>query len=213
MSKIYLLGGENIYRRSAKQVNLDAFEGAAQPLTVLVLSWARASFDNQYQKRQTLTDYFRSLGASDVNFAEYGRIDATAEQMTTAGLVYLTGGQPSILIKRLKSMGADQLLENYDGVMVGRSAGALALCKRCVTTCRSNSKARIVNGLGLVNITLKAHYTPQKDETLKIFSLNEEIFAVPEGAALIYEQGKLYALGEVYLFSKGNRYNFTETWL
>jgi peptidase E len=213
MPKIYLLGGENVYSRNAKQVNLDAFEEAVQPLNVLVLSWARASFDNQYQKRQTLTDYFRSLGANAVNFAEYGRLETTAEQMAEAGLVYLTGGQPSILIERLKTIGLDQLLGNYDGVMVGRSAGALALCKRCLTTCRSNSKTRIVNGLGLVNITLKAHYTPQKDTTLTRFSLNEPIFAVPEGSALVYEAGKLYAMGDAYLFSKGTRQLFTETCL
>ncbi len=213
MSKIYLLGGENVYSRSAKQINLEAFEGAVQPLNVLVLPWARASFDQQYQKRQTLTNYFRSLGASAVNFAEYGPIEAIAEQMTEAGLVYLTGGQPSILINRLKTIGVDQMLENYGGVMIGRSAGALALCKRCVTTCRSNSRVRIVNGLGLVNITLKAHYTPKKDEVLKNFSLTGNIFAVPEGSALVYEAGKLYAMGEAYLFSKGDRQSFTETCL
>ncbi|MDR0373743.1 MAG: Type 1 glutamine amidotransferase-like domain-containing protein [Nitrososphaerota archaeon] len=210
MSKLYLLGGENVYKRSAKQVNLEAFEGAAQPLNVLVLPWASASFDNRFQKRKTLTDYFRSLGASSVNYAEYGRLEAVAEQMATAGLIYLTGGQPSILIERLKIMGVNQLLAGYNGVMVGRSAGALALCKKCVTTCRSNSKARIVNGLGLVNITLKVHYTPQKDETLKKLSLNEEIFAVPEGSALVYENGTLYVMGNAYLFSNGRRQPFTK---
>ncbi|MCL2358431.1 MAG: Type 1 glutamine amidotransferase-like domain-containing protein [Nitrososphaerota archaeon] len=213
MPKIYLLGGENVYSRNAKQINMDAFEGATQPLNVLVLPWARASFDNQYQKRQILIDYFRSLGASTVNFAEYGRLETTAEQMAEAGLVYLTGGQPSILIDRLRTIGLDQLLGNYGGVIVGRSAGALALCKRCLTTCRSNSKTRIITGLDIVNITLKAHYTPQKDATLMGFSLNETIFAVPEGSALVYEDGKLYAMGNVYLFSKGTRQPFTETCL
>ncbi|MDR1992870.1 MAG: Type 1 glutamine amidotransferase-like domain-containing protein [Nitrososphaerota archaeon] len=213
MSKLYLLGGENIYSRSAKQVNLDAFEGVPLPLNILVLPWARASFDNQYQKRKILTDYFRSLGASAVNYAEYGQLETVAEQMAAANLVYLTGGQPSILINRLKTVGVNQLLAAYSGVIVGRSAGALALCKQCVTTCRSNSKARIVNGLGIVNITLKVHYTPQKDETLKKFSLSEKIFAVPEGSALVYENKTLYALGEAYLFSQGKRQPFIKTCL
>jgi dipeptidase E len=192
---------------------MEAFEDAAQPLNVLVFPWARASFDDRYGKRKILADYFRCLGASTVSFAEYGRLEDAAEQLSEAGLVYLTGGQPSILIERLKTVGVDRLLAGYGGVVVGRSAGALALCKRCVTTCRNTSKARIVNGLGLVNITLKAHYTPAKDEALKRFSLNEEIFAVPEGSALVYEGGKLCAIGETYLFSGGRRQIFTEAGL
>ena len=210
MPKIYLLGGENVYKRTAKQVNMEAFEDAAQPLSVLVFPWARASFDNGYQKRKILADYFRSLGARTVSFAEYGQLEDAAEQLAEAGVVYLTGGQPSILIERLKTMGVDRLLGGYGGVVVGRSAGALALCNRCVTTCRSNGKVRIIDGLGLVNITLKAHYSPRKDEALKRFSFEERIFAVPEGSALVYGSGKLCAIGDAYLFSGGERQTFTE---
>jgi peptidase E len=139
---------------------------------------------------------------------EYGITDDIAERLANAELVYLTGGQPSILLERVKKMGLDRLLKNYDGVVVGRSAGALALCSRLITTCRSNAKLKVIDGLGLVDITLKAHYTPEKDEALERFSLKETIYAVPKDSALVYKHGMLSAIGCVYVFNGGQRHAF-----
>lgn len=205
------MGGEHVLKKSAKKVNECAFEDAHQPLNVLVFPWARASFDNKYRRRKLLFDYFVSLGASTVNFVEYSNAQSIMENLAFSSLLYFTGGQPSILVERLKKTGVYHLLENYKGIVVGRSAGALALCRSFVATCRSNSKVKIINGLGLVDITLKVHYTPEKDEMLKRFSLNKPVFAVPENSALIYDNGELSAMGEVYFFDKGEKKAFTKT--
>ena len=164
MPKLYLLGGENVFKRSAREVNERAFQDAGEPLVVLVFPWARASFDKGYKKRKRLVDYFISLGASTINFIEYSDSNETiAEKMADSNLVYLTGGLASVLVERLKNMGVDRLLHDYGGVIVGRSAGALALCRKCIITCRSNSKVKIIDGLGLADLTLKVHYKPEKD--------------------------------------------------
>jgi len=210
MPKVYLLGGENVFRRSAREVNERAFQDAGQQLDVLVFPWARASFDRRYWKRKRLFDYFITLGADTVNFVEYA--DSTeniAEKMAAAHLVYLTGGLPSVLIERLRTMGVDRLLKEYDGVVVGRSAGALALCRRCVATSRDNSKVKIVRGIGLVDLTVKVHYKPENDDTLERFSKQGRIYAVPEGSALIYENGQLSTINSVYLFSNGKKQTLT----
>ncbi|MCW4000830.1 MAG: Type 1 glutamine amidotransferase-like domain-containing protein [Candidatus Bathyarchaeota archaeon] len=208
MPKLYLLGGENVYRRSAKAINDQAFSDAGGRPRVLVVPWARPSFDKPYQKRKLLTDYFASLGASTVDFAEYEAMADVAEKIAAADLLYLTGGQASILIERAKKMGLDGLLRSFDGVIVGRSAGALALCRRCVTTVRNNGRVRVVDGLGLADITLKAHYHSEKDEALKRFSRETPIFAVPSNSALLWDEGEMSALGEVYVFSGGERLSY-----
>ena len=93
MPKLYLLGGESVYKRSAKEVNQQAFEEAGRAPEVSVFSWARASFDNTYGKRQLLTDYLRSLGAGRVEFIDYSETkEAIAEKLAGSALVYLTGG-------------------------------------------------------------------------------------------------------------------------
>ncbi|MGD6852539.1 MAG: Type 1 glutamine amidotransferase-like domain-containing protein [Candidatus Bathyarchaeia archaeon] len=210
MPKLYLLGGENVYRRSAKEVNQKAFEDTAVPRRVLVFAWARASFDRHYQKRKLFADYMRSLGASFVDFIEYNEGDNLAEKIEASNLIYLTGGQPSVLMERAKAVGLEPLLRNYGGVIVGRSAGALALCSRFVSTIRSNSKVRVAKGLGLVDITLKAHYTTQKDEALRRFSLETPIFALPTGSALVCDNGEFSTIGDVYLFRGGERRVYTK---
>jgi len=204
MPKLYLLGGENVFKRSAKEVNERAFQDAGEHTVVLVFPWARASFDRGYKKRKTLIDYFINLGASTINFVEYSDSNETiAKKMADSNLVYLTGGLASILFERLKKMGVDSLLHEYDGVIVGRSAGALALCQKCIITCRSNSKAKIISGLGLAGLTLKVHYKPEKDTTLERLSIKEKIYAVPEGSAIVYNNGACSFIGYVYLFENG----------
>jgi peptidase E len=206
MPKLYLLGGENVFKRSAREVNEKAFQDAGEPPVVVVFPWARASFDRKYQKRKTLTDYFISLGASTINFIEYSDSNETiAKKMAESNLVYLTGGLASVLVERLKNMGVDRLLHDYGSVIVGRSAGALALCRKCIITCRSNSKVKIINGIGLADLTLKVHYKPEKENALEKLSRQEKIYAVPEGSALIYNNDACSFIGEVYLFENGKK--------
>jgi peptidase E len=206
MPKLYLLGGENVFKRSAREVNESAFQNAGEPLIVLVFPWARASFDKGYKKRKTLVDYFISLGASTINFIEYSDSnEAIAKKMADSNIVYLTGGLASVLVERLKNMSIDHLLHDYRGVIVGRSAGALALCRKCIITCRRNSEVKIINGLGLADLTLKVHYKPEKDSTLERLSRQEKIYAVPEGSALVYNNGACSFMGEVYLFENGKK--------
>jgi dipeptidase E len=201
MPKLYLLGGENIVKRSAVEVNETAFQDAKEPRSVAVFSWAKASFDRKYQKRKVLTDYFISLGAGAVDFVEYSDSnEVIAQKIASSNLIYLTGGYVNALVERLKKRHVDSLLGDYPGVIVGRSAGALALCKKCLITCHSSQKVKLVEGLGLADLTLKAHYKPQKDPALLRLSKGEKIYAVPSRSAIVYAEGVCSVIGEAYLF-------------
>lgn len=206
MPRLYLLGGENVYKRSAWEVNEKAFQDAGEHPSVVVFPWARASFDRLYSKRRVLSDYFISLGASTVDFIEYSDSKATIAQKTaSSNLIYLTGGLVNALVERLRKMGVDGLLRDYPGVIVGRSAGALALCRKCVITSHWKQKSLMIEGLGLADLTLKAHYRPKKDEALLFLSEKEKIYAVPSKSAIIYENGACGLIGKAYLFENGKK--------
>ena len=96
-----------------------------------------------------------------------------------------------MLLERLKTSGVDKLLGDFDGVIVGRSAGALVLCKKIVVTYRPSLAVKVIDGLGLVDLTLKAHYKLGCDEALKAFSCEMDVYAVPKGSALVCENGCL----------------------
>ena len=206
MSKLYLLGGENVFKRSAREVNEQAFYDAGKPLIVVVFPWARASFDKTYKRRKRLVDYFIGLGADKIEFIEYSDPkEIIAEKISFSNLIYLTGGLVSTLVERLRKMDVDPLLPDYRGVIIGRSAGALALSKKAVITCRQSQKIKLVNGLGLVDLTLKVHYTPEKDSELELLSKKDKIYAVPSSSAIVCENGALSCIGEVFLFENGNK--------
>jgi dipeptidase E len=211
MPKIYLLGGENTHKRDAEKINQRAFNDAGEAPKILVFSWARASFDNTYAKNKIIFDYFRSLGASTINTVSYSSTNSEIkEKIAQSDLIYLTGGVPSMLIERLKKLGVDSLLRVFKGVIVGRSAGALVLCSKCVITYRSTSEVKVIDGLGLVDLTLKAHYRLGWDRELIELSKTEDIFAVPKGSGLVYNNGNLSAINNVYVFHKGERQIFSK---
>jgi len=207
MRSVYLLGGESICKRDGEKVNQQAFSAAGGSPDVLVFSWARANFDRIYQRQKLVYNYLRYLGASSVTVVDYSTSQQEIrEKFSQANLIYLTGGSPSILVERFKHMHIDALLKTFNGVIVGRSAGALALCTHCVVTIRANKQVKIIDGLGIVDLAMAAHYTCKKDEHLKRLSMGKQIFAVPKGSALVYtEMAGLSCINEVFLFENGKR--------
>jgi len=207
MPKLYFLGGENVAKRDAREINEVAFRDAGEAPAVMVFPWARASFDQAYKRRKRLFDYFRSLCACNVDFVDYSdAYEEITRKVECSDLIYLPGGLASVLVERLKNRSVDQLLRKYDGVVVGRSAGALALGKNCVvTTNRRNPTSKMIRGIGLVDFSVKAHYNHSKDDALKTLSKKETIYAIPERSALVYDDGCLSFMGEVYLFQNGKK--------
>jgi dipeptidase E len=206
MRRVYLLGGESIKKRDGEKVNEIAFKVAGGSPDVLVFSWARASFDNFYLRQKMVYNYLRYLGAQNVDVVDYSTPrEELKEKISQTDLIYLTGGSPSILVERFQKTGADALLDGFEGVVVGRSAGAVALCKKCVVTIRGSKKVKVVEGLGLLDLTMKAHYTNEKDEALKALSTGGRIFAVPSGSALVYNNGALSCINKVFTFENGEK--------
>src|SRR3972149_3822007 len=206
MEKLYFLGGEDIIKRDSREINEMAFRDAGRMPAVLVFLWARASFDKAYKRMKSLCDYFRNLGASTVDFADYSdTFEEINRKVEGSDLVYLPGGLTSVLIERLRRKGVDLLLRGYDKVIVGRSAGALALCKKGVITDRNKAAVKMVTGLGLVDFGIKVHYKPSKDIELKRLSKEEKIYAIPERSALVYDNGRLSFIGNVYVFQNGEK--------
>jgi len=207
MAKLYFIGGENVARRDAQEINEVAFFDAGETPAVAVFQWAKASFDKKYLRRKQLVEYFKSLGASNIDFVDYS---STFEEITRrvefSDLLYLPGGLASVLVERLKNRNVDGLLRKYAGVVIGRSAGALALAKKCVVTKnRRAPTSRMISGIGLVDFSVKAHYKPSKDNALKKLSKEERIYAIPERSALVYDSGALSFMGAVYLFQNGEK--------
>jgi dipeptidase E len=206
MAKLYFLGGERVWKQDSREINEAAFREAGETPRVVVFPWARASFDNTYKRRERLFQYFKNLGACTVDFVDYGdTFEDIRRKVECSDLIYLTGGLTTVLLERLKSKSVDRLLRKYDKVIVGRSAGALALSKKCVITKGRKPMAKMIEGLGLVDFSVKVHYKQAKDTALKRLSKEEKIYAIPERSALVYDSGHLSFMGDVYVFQNGEK--------
>lgn len=210
MVKIYFLGGEDVNKRSCIEINRSAFEEAGNCPKALVFLWTT---DNERKIRKyshILSKYFSDLGAKSIAFARTSEsIDEISRKIKSSDLIYIPGGLPKIFLKHAAQKGLSYLLSDYEGIIVGNSAGAVVLCKECIITTRNrdNPHTEIVSGLGLVHFSVEVHYGPSKDNVLKEFSRGREIYAIPEDCGIKYDSSasKFTFFGEIYLFKDGKK--------
>ena len=221
MTKLYFLGGEDIERKKdSRPINVQAFTDAGKNPIVLVFPWTgwfTTQKKNKYRK--SMVSYFRQLGAKRVTFADLtDSFKKIKRKIATANLIYLPGGETQILIKRLQKRKIDLLFKKYTGVIIGNSAGTLALCRKYAVIKGQDHKPKttLEPGLGLVDFTVSVHYgSPieylggiSPDKELKQLSKKVKIYAIPERCALVYDGKNLKAIGKVFVFDKGRKTKF-----
>jgi peptidase E len=218
MTKVYFLGGEDIAERNSKEINEKAFTDSGGSPAVLVFPWTAESVDRTIGYNKMTADYFADLGARSVEFVELSdSLQEIAERMSASDLIYLPGGDTKLLLARMIDSKVDSLIREYRKVIIGNSAGALALSKNYVVVRGEDgeTKAEAAPGLGLVDFGITVHYRmPSKiysgrslDNELESLSqeLEMAIYAIPETCALICSDGSLSFVGSVYLFQEGKR--------
>jgi peptidase E len=207
MVTLYFLGGEDVVKEDSREINKKAFIDAGGGPVVLVFPWTAESAETADKYRKMMADYFKELGASKIEFAELSdSLEEITRKMNRSDLVYLPGGVTKLLVQRIKDAKVDGLLRNYKKVIIGNSAGALALSKDCILTRdKDNPETTVISGFGLVDFSVEVHYNPSKDKELKKFSEERRIYAIPEKCALIFENGNLSFVGNVHLFYKDKK--------
>jgi peptidase E len=207
MTKLYFLGGEDVAERGSREINERAFVDAGGAPVVLVFNWTASSAEKTGKYGKMMVDYFEDMGARAVEFAECSdSFEEIAQKAERSDLIYLPGGVTRILVERLLNARADSILREYDKIVVGNSAGALALGRECILTRgKHNKRTVIIPGLGLVDFSVKVHYKTSRDRELKELSHERKIFAIPERSALVFDDGSVSSIGDVYLFQNGNK--------
>ena len=216
MAKLYFLGGDDIKVRNAKSINKKAFLEAGGHPVVLDFPWT--SKEEKIKYRQILIDYFKDIGARNVIFAElFESLNAIEKKIKSADVIYLPGGEPKYLIKRLHQKGVDKLLKDYRGIIIGNSAGSLAMCKKSavIKGQGGRSKTSFEKGLDFVDFAVSVHYRASKKihsgespaKSLRMLSTKNDvrIFAIPENSAVVYDGKEISIIGDVYLFYKGKK--------
>lgn len=199
-----MIGGENIEGRTARSLNEQAFRDAGGSPTVVIFPWASRTKDEK--QRRSLVTYFKELGAYSVRFVErslpFTEMVAIAE---SSEIIYLPDGDAKLLISSLRDTGSMHLLRLHDNVIIGNSAGAMALCSEFVMPAENIEEMAIEKGLGLSDYVISVHYELSQDHQLEKLSKDRNIFAIPIGAAIRSDHCSLSLLGDVQLFIDGKK--------
>lgn len=187
---IYFLGGGDIRKGITKQIEQSIVNKIKTPF-LLVIPWTTGNADKLENYNKIIVDYFTSLGVKTITFLDYSDSNnVITKKVASSNIIYLPGGDPEILFKKLKEKKLKPLLESYKGCIIGNSAGAMVIGK---------------SALNIVDFNIEPYYSPEKDAQLLDSSKDSKIYAIKEDSALILENGNMYSAGEVYLFFKNKK--------
>lgn len=122
--------------------------------------------------------------------------------------LYFIGGRPERLITVMENKGLTPILKNFNGLLIGYSAGSLAFCTDCIMTKDTDYPETImIKGLALVEFSVEVHYKDKIDGELLPLSTERKIYAIPDGSALFTKNGELYkVVNDIYFFQNGTRF-------
>lgn len=164
-------------------------------------------FATEHAKRdgwfQSAKKSFNDIGVENIQLLndELGNEEMKAN-ISVQDVLYFTGGRPEILMECMVNKGLIQTVKEFKGLMIGVSAGALAFCKDClITKDEDYPETQILRGLGLVDFSVEVHYEDSVDEELIPLSKERDIYAIPNGGALFWNDEGLTSIKNIFHFS------------
>lgn len=103
-------------------------------------------------------------------------------------IIFLFGGNPFTQIKYLNDSGISHILRNFDGVVMGESAGAMNMSKTVYYSKDEDYPQTVTyEGMGLVDVTISPHFDiNNKDEITDFIEYNKKlkIIGLPNESAV-----------------------------
>lgn len=175
-----------------------------------------------------LTDRFggemaEAFGEAGFDFSEFDVLDRRNQEdsqllIWESDLVILAGGHVPTQNAFFQEIGLKDLLENYQGVLMGISAGTMNCADRVYMQPEEPGESapefqRFSEGLGITDVNVLPHYQQVKDRELDGARLFEDItyadswgecfLALVDGSYLTVEEGRTTLFGEGYCIQDG----------
>lgn len=158
-----------------------------------------------------LVDPFAAFGIpeADITFVNYfaDTKETAAEKIKTADVVYFTGGLPDAMMERLYEFELVDVLRNFDGVVLGCSAGAMIQLEEYhITPDWDYPEFGYYPGFPwLKDFYVEVHYeaTDEQNESIRrvLAERNKPVYTTAhDRAAIIVDNGQMHLLGDVKRF-------------
>ena len=168
-------------------------------------------------------DVFMAFANAGVHFTSYQVLDdlnadMAQELVYNADLIVLAGGHLPTQNDFFQRIGLRELLEGFDGVVMGISAGSMNCADVVYVQPEEPGESapefeRFRPGLGLTDVQILPHYQKVKDNILDGLRLFEDItyadsmdntfFALPDGSYIVDDGEGVMLFGEGYCLQNG----------
>ena len=160
---------------------------------------------------------------ADLEFSEVYKLDRRNQEdaqmlIWKSDFIILSGGHVPTQNAFFQEIGLKELLRNYQGVVLGISAGTMNAAERVYIQPEEPGESvpefpRFAEGLGITEINVLPHYQMVFDRYLDGRRLYEDItfadsygecfYVFPDGTYLLIEDGQTFLFGEAYRLSDG----------
>ncbi len=173
---------------------------------------------------------FCAFAEAGIHFSGYQILDRftedyAADLIMESDFIILAGGHVPTQNEFFREIGLDVLLQDYEGVIMGISAGSMNSAAVVYVQPEEEGESdpefeRFLPGLGLTDIQICPHYQKVKDNILDGQRLFEDItyadsgdncfFALPDGSYLCIHDTEVLLYGEAYTISNGQLEQISE---
>lgn len=213
MAKIYLLSSENFSRKVKEMLKKD-LKGKNN----LVSIGAKREYEKNDiyffgdENRIGVSETFKFSDLKNFNLID-GRVGKKEglKLLKDADIIYLQGGDQFTQFRYIRDNEYDEFLENYNGIILGISAGAMNLAKKAFFSGYDDyyPSAIMYSGFGLIDITVDPHFDIDNEERVKEIkkaSLQQKIIGLPDYSAIVIEEdGSIKNIGINYVYENGKK--------
>lgn len=145
--------------------------------------------------------YYKEYGANTrlLRRKNLNNMDYVNDLINDCNIIYIDGGNTKELLDLWKSTSFDKVIKNSNKILVGKSAGAIALCYMGVSDYKESALSDI-KGLNLIDIIISPHYEledRQKYLTELSKKYNNKCYGIESDSGLIIEDNKFIKIGKI----------------
>lgn len=128
-------------------------------------------------------------------------VDIMKYKIRDSDIVFFTGGYPDKMMERLKKFDLIDELEEYEGIMIGSSAGAMIqISEYHITIDQDYDEFSYNKGLNIIkNFDIEVHYEKsdrQKQSIVRcLYEKKKSVYSIPNDGGLLVVDGEVTLLG------------------
>ena len=211
MKKIYLLSGPGTIECFSNAVSNELKKDLKDAKTITFIS---SSPENHEKNINFVYGNDKIIGMINhlkgiANFKVVNLVDEMNKNLDiNSDVIYLLGGNYETQLSFIKENKFDEILKNYNGILLCTSCGAMNVAEYGYYSKDEDiEKSFFYNGLGVTNITIDPHFDIENDiqvEEAKKMSFEQVIYGVPNSSCIRISNNNVEMVGKIYEFNNGN---------